>query len=469
MKIKRSYFTKAKIVATLLIVSIVLQAVSMTSFASENTDSLINTPIAAGSKHNLIIRKDGTVWGWGYNRYNQLGLGRTTSRSVPTACQTVEIDKVIGVSAGKLHSICLKEDKTVWAWGNNAAGQVGQGSPTLTKPYSIIKPVQVTNLKDVIEISAGDEYNLALKQDGSVWSWGNNIMGNLGDGTNATRYAPLKIETLSDIVHISAGNWHNLAVKADGTLWSWGYNEKGQLGNGGSGGMFGVFNTGIDQNAPVQVLYIEDNTKDELPQPFTDVKTASAGLNFSLALKNDGTVWAWGRNDQGQLGIGDWNDSDLPKQVMDLNNIVMISAGQNFSLALRNDGTVWTWGRGQYGQLGQFTEVTGPKKENGEPANGYTFIDGYHHPLDSNKPIQIKGLSDVSYIAAGDDHGMALDKKGMLWTWGFNDEGQIGNGAVANRGYPLNNVKASIAGGPFTNLDNILQPNISWPSTKVVP
>jgi len=270
-------------------------------------------------------------------------------------------------------------------------------------------------------------------------------------------------------VHISAGNWHNLAVKADGTLWSWGYNEKGQLGNGGSGGMFGVFNTGIDQNAPVQVLYIEDNTKDELPQPFTDVKTASAGLNFSLALKNDGTVWAWGRNDQGQLGIGDWNDSDLPKQVMDLNNIVMISAGQNFSLALRNDGTVWTWGRGQYGQLGQFTEVTGPKKENGEPANGYTFIDGYHHFLDRNKPIQIKGLSDVSYIAAGDDHGMALDKKGMLWTWGFNDEGQIGNGAVANRGYPLNNVKASIAGGPFTNLDNILQPNISWPSTKVVP
>ncbi|MDX1487571.1 MAG: hypothetical protein R3268_05170, partial [Acidiferrobacterales bacterium] len=282
---------------------------------------------------------------WGASSDGQLGDGgpRLIIASAPrlTPGPVVNLTDVVTIEGGGLFSLALKSDGTVWWWGEDA---FGTGTST---------PEQVGALTDVVAIAAGWSHRLALKDDGSVWAWGRNNQGQLGNGCTisidcADTDIPASVSGLSNVVAIAAGGHHSLALKSDGTVWAWGLNWDGQLGD----------NTTTSRSSPVQVL---DPVNFFAGLPLTDVVAISGGgADFSephsLALKSNGTVLAWGANGFGQLGDGTNSPSSVPVQVIDpddltgvLNGIIDIAAGGRtignngyaHSLALKHDGTVW--------------------------------------------------------------------------------------------------------------------------------
>jgi hypothetical protein len=288
--------------------------------------------------------------------------------------------------AGGNHSLALKDDGTVWAWGRNKDGQLGDGT-TANKST----PAQVTELSEVKVIACGGDHSLALKEDGTVWVWGRNSYGQLGDGTTVAKSTPVQVTGLSGIKAIAAGTDHSLALKGDGTVWAWGYNGLGQLGDG----------TGNSRYTPVQV------------QGLSGVKGINGGHYHSLALKEDGAVWAWGRNSDGELGDGTTTNRNAPVQVTGLSGIKTIIGAGNLSLALKEDGTVWAWGDNSVGQLGDGTTT------------------------DRNTPVQVIGLSGAEVIESGLSYGLALKEDGTVWAWGLNTDSQLGDGTTTNRNTPV--------------------------------
>ncbi|OHB99996.1 MAG: hypothetical protein A3G70_03465 [Planctomycetes bacterium RIFCSPLOWO2_12_FULL_39_13] len=315
------------------------------------------------------------------------------------------LDEVISISAGGAHNLSLKSDGTVWAWGGNAYGQLGNG----TEKYSST-PLRVKDIKGVIKISAGREHNLALDSSGNTWTWGRNGYGQLGDGTTAiNRNTPVLVKNQTGIVSISAGFNHSLALKQDGTVWAWGSNYYGHLGNG-------TFN---NSNVPVQVKNLDG------------VIAISAGTEYSLVLKSDGTVWAWGSNTDGQLGtenITNWS-TNIPTLVENLNGVIAIISGHYHSLALKSDGTIWTWGYNKYGQLGDGT-----------------FSSSY-------VPVQVKNLNGMIAIACGSWHSLGLKSDGTVWAWGDNFDGQL---STTEQSIPIqvNNISkvSAISSKSYNNL-----------------
>jgi alpha-tubulin suppressor-like RCC1 family protein len=240
--------------------------------------------VAGGDRHSLALKSDGTVWAWGSNGNGQLGDGTNTARTSPV--QVIQLSGVVGISAGVAFSVALKSDGTVWAWGTNGAGQLGDGTNTQR-----LSPVQVAGLTNVISIAAGPAtHTLALKSDGTVWGWGYNGYGELGDGSTTTRFNIVRASDLTSIVAIATVDDHSSAVKSDGTVFSWGYNGNGELGDGS-----------ITQRlVPIPVT------------GFTGGLAVAVGTSHSLALKNDGVVWAWGSNSLGQFGIATPASSTVP-------------------------------------------------------------------------------------------------------------------------------------------------------------
>lgn len=276
--------------------------------------------VSAGYNSSLGLKSDGTVWAWG----TDLGDGKRYSESdVPV--QVKGLENVIAISTGGSHSMVLKEDGTVWAWGRNKWGNVGNGSKS-----DVYQPVQVNKLKDVKAIAVGREHSLALKNDGTVWSWGANKFGQLGNGYNEDKTAPVRVSGLEDVVSIAAGDYHSVALKSDGTVWTWGSNGYGELGNGRSDN---GENVSQHVNKPIQI-------------PNLDHVDAIAKTNgfWTTVLKDDGTVWGWGRNYE-ELIFGDTRGIiGSPHQIPEINDAVAVSSGSGHSLVLKNDGTVWAWG-----------------------------------------------------------------------------------------------------------------------------
>ncbi|MFC4808170.1 fibronectin type III domain-containing protein [Paenibacillus sp. GCM10023250] len=257
------------------------------------------TAIAAGHSHNLAVKSDGTVWAWGWNVHGQLGDGSRTDRAAPVQVQG--LDSVIAVAAGQLHSMALKSDGTVWAWGSNENGQNGVpgGSIIYDGPYQTpyrSVPVQIPGLDSVVAIAAGQLHNLALKSDGTVWAWGWNGSGQLGDGSTTTRPTPVQVNGLGSVSAIGAGSSHSLAVRSDGTVWAWGHNYSGALGDGSTN----------NHSSPAQVAGLD-----------SAASVATDDGAHSVAVRSDGTVWAWGYNGSGQLGDGTTTTRNAPVQVAD--------------------------------------------------------------------------------------------------------------------------------------------------------
>ncbi len=296
--------------------------------------------IAAGSGHVLALKRDGTVWAWGSNTYGQLGDGTCNNSLEPVEVQG--LDNVGAIAAGKDHSLALKNDGTVWAWGYNSYGQLGEGSLNFT---GSAVPLQVRGLTDIKAISTGGSHCLALQSSGTMWAWGENSHGILGDGTNESRFTPVKSK-ITDVKTFDAGqSSHALVVKNDGNVWAWGYDYKGQLGDGG---------VSISDQNKQSLGYGADDYNPDLVRGMSDAKAVAAGGSHSAALKTDGTVWVWGSNSDGQLGQGTTggNDQTSPEQVPGLSGVTAIAAGMYYTMALKDDGTVWAWGSDSDGQIG---------------------------------------------------------------------------------------------------------------------
>ncbi|ERM18314.1 RCC1 domain-containing protein [Brevibacillus laterosporus] len=285
--------------------------------------------VDTGTSHTVALQKDGTVWTWGWSAYGELGNEKAKSTE-KTPHHVKWLSDVKQVRAGENFTLALREDGTVWAFGKNRSGQLGDGT-TETR----VKPVQVSGLTDIVAIDAGEEFSLALSEDGTVWAWGNNSVGQLGNGTREKALQPVQVSELTDVIAISTGEKQGFAVTSNGDVYGWGYNQ-GKLGDG----------TNKSRNSPVLIDGIYD------------VIAVDSGKQHTLALKEDGTVWAWGTNTHGQLGYGTpVNYSMTPNQVFlestePLNQIVAIDAGGFHSHAIKKDGTVWSWGFNSNGELG---------------------------------------------------------------------------------------------------------------------
>ncbi len=182
------------------------------------------------------MKSDGTVWAWGSNAHGEVGNGAFQPSGVPAPSQVIGLDNIIAVSAGAYHGIALKRDGTVWSWGANFDGQLGDGSVSAASPFGKALPVQVSGLTDVVAIAAGGVHSIAARRDGTVWTWGDNLYGQLGNGTFSTHGSaqplPVKVSGVASVVEVSGGYYHSLALKIDGTIWAWGRDWYGELGDG---------------------------------------------------------------------------------------------------------------------------------------------------------------------------------------------------------------------------------------------
>ena len=409
--------------------------------------------VSGGSYHSLAVKSNGTVWAWGGNGEGELGNG-TISTYNSTPVQVSGLTGVIAASTAYSHSMALESNGTVWAWGDNIYGELGNGT---TSNYSAT-PVQVSGLTNVVAIAAGNDYSLALKSDGTVWAWGENNDGQLGNGNTTNSSVPVQVGSFTGGTAIAAGGGQSLAVKSGGTVWAWGNNAVGQLGNG----------TATNSNTAIQTSGL------------TGGVSVAAGLNFSLALKNDGTVWAWGSNAFEGSGFG--IASGTPAQVTGLTGQTAIAAGSYHVLTLKNDGTVWTMGYNNYGQLGNGTTsaTTTPAQVSGITGamavasgashslvvkndgtvwawgwNGFGQLGNGTAPF-STTPVPVLSLTDVVAVAGGTSSGLAVKGDGTVWDWGLNTIGQLGNGLTMNSSTPvqvsgLTSVK-SVAAGTSHNL-----------------
>lgn len=342
------------------------------------------TSIAAGTYHTVAIKSDGTVWSWGRNNEGQLGDGTTADSTQAVqvkAAGGAAFTGVKAVEAGSYHTIALKEDGTVWSWGTNFFGALGNGSEASRSAF----PVQATDLADVIAVAGGAYHSIALTTGGKVWTWGLNSFGQLGDGTSTDRSAPRQVMTdaagnaFEDVAAIAGGASHSLALKTDGTVWAWGYNRSGQLGAG----------TTEDSRVPVQVT------------GFTDpVIAIAAGPYYSVALDKNGNVWRWGDN----LGDGEFNPLS-PKRFPEMDGGVALAAEGNQIIVIKQGGTLWRWG-----------------------SNGVTLPGAPAAAMDGTGSV----ITGFIAAAGGESHSAALTNDGKVWTWGDNYYGQLGNGTTLN-------------------------------------
>ncbi len=357
-------------------------------------------------------------WLWGHNGHGELGNGSYINVLTPKPGPVLSPDGFKALAVGAIHNLALLEDGSVLGWGYNQQGHLGVGDqvnrPTPTK----VPPLAGHKVR---KLSAGPLHSMAITENGELWVWGYNLNGQQGTGTKIRVSVPQRVPlpTQSEVVAVSAGAYHSLALLQDGTVLAWGSNEKGQLGIG---------STAEERTTPVIV---------SIPSGYGKVTAIAGGFKHNLALTDTGTVFAWGLNDHGQLGTGNNTNSRTPVRVSGLPGPVTAIAAcrsgdssNSYSLALV-DGNVYAWGSNKDGQLGNGTTAT------------------------SMTPGQVSGLTEVTQIAAGVYHAMALTQNGDVWVWGSNGYGQLGDGSNSVSTTPkrvpgLSGIKAIGAGGGYS-------------------
>jgi len=421
----------------------------------------------------IALKTDGTLWGWGRNARGQLGTNNTISVDSPV--QTISGGtNWIQIATGYQQSAGIKSDGTLWLWGRNSEGQLGNGAN-----IDVSSPIQTissgTNWKQIYlcDPSAIGSYAIGVKSDGTLWTWGTNNYGQLGDGTNTSRSSP--VQTIAGGTNwdwstnrrSSAGRFTAYAIKTDGTLWAWGNGSGGALGD----------NTGISKNSPVQTISGGNNWR----------QVAGGNYNAS-AIKTDGRLWSWGNNGYGQLGDNTTISRSSPVQTS--------SAGTNWkdvqkdnsrgnTTAIKTDNTLWTWGLGSFSLIGDGAQITrttptpvGSNEASGTTANGVgtdwnkcirlgSFMNG---AIKINGSLYLWGTQDnqgqmtqilvnvttnitipaawpavasnwlqVSMANQG-QHMAAIKTDGTLWTWGRNNEGQLGDNSITSKSIPVQTV-----------------------------
>jgi alpha-tubulin suppressor-like RCC1 family protein/predicted peptidase len=369
--------------------------------------------ISGGSRHNLALLRDGGVLAWGFNVNGQLGDGRSgafSSRETPVRVDGLR--DIVQVAAGNNFSLALTADGTVYGWGSNNCGQLGDTDTTVRRTF----PVRIEGIADAAAIAAGDSYAVALKRDGTVWAWGTNMNGQLGNGTYQSSRRPVQAVDpedptgfLSDVVRVEAGVRTVTALKKDGTIRCWGDGEYGQTGTG-------VASHGPGTTVPFAPLDTFDPTG-----RVTGVLRVAQGRCFTAVLKNDGTVHSWGLHRHGELGLGDYlpevdpSDPNVtpdffaavvhPRRVAGLNGVRQIAAGMNHTVALKDDGSVWTWG---------YNKLMG------------SGVLGVGEVEQSALPVRVEALTHIREIFVGLNHNFAIGWDGTVWAWGNARNGRLG-------------------------------------------
>ncbi|MCL4689060.1 MAG: DUF4214 domain-containing protein [Burkholderiales bacterium] len=363
------------------------------------------SPISAGFNFTMRLLESGQVTGFGANEYGQLGNGGTVDARFPVRAGTLA--GIVAIAAGDRHAVALRDDGTVWTWGRNDSGQLGyataeacrpgasQASASLSGSEGAVacsaEPRPVPGLDGVVAISAGLISTTVLRRDGSVWSWGGNRMGALGRSNARVLHAvPGPVSGVGDgVVEIASRGLHTIARKRDGTLLAWGA-------------------TSLSQGIPDSVL--------GLPP----IQSIAVGFAHNLALAADGTVWSWGWGTLGQLGDGNAvspiPSHSVPYQLATIPGIVEVAAGYAFSLARRANGTVYAWGNGELGQLG----VAAPS------ICLANLVSGAEAPC-AKAPIASPTLAGVVGLYGGGAHTIGLRADGTFVALGANGSGQRGD------------------------------------------
>ena len=357
--------------------STVLTATSNAGNPSYDWGGII-TAVAGGAYYSLCLNSAGSLWAVGDNYAGQLGDGTTTERHTPVP---IVASGVTAMAAGDSYSFFLKTNGSLWAMGDNYSGQLGTGD-TSGQPT----PVQVV-ASGVAAIATRGYHSLYLKTDGSLWAMGANSYGQLGDGTTTERHTPVPIEA-NGVTAIAAGSYHSLYLKTDGSLWAMGANSHGQLGD----------HTTTARHSPVP---IEAN----------GVTAIAAGSYHSLYLKTDGSLWGMGNPNYG-LGDGTLGDHPTPVRIV-TSGVTAIAAGNDHSLYLKTDGSLWAVGDNSHGQLGNGT------------ADYYSLT-----------PVKIV-VGGVTAVAGGALHSLYVKTGGSLWAMGYNGYGQLGDGTISDRRTPV--------------------------------
>jgi len=294
--------------------------------------SLTNWLQITSQYETLAIKTDGTLWAWGRNNHGQLGLGNRTNYSSPKQVGALTAWSVVSTGYGAF-SGAIKTDGTLWTWGRGNSGQLGHGNTT-----SYSSPKQVGALTTWSKLDCGGNGQiLAIKTDGTLWAWGQSNLGQLGLGNTTAISSPAQVGALTNWLKVSAGYYTTLAVKTDGTLWMWGQNFFGNLGLGNR----------TNYSSPKQVGALTT---------WSNISGIANG-GVSAAIKTDGALWMWGRNDYGQLGLGNDTSYSSPKQVGSLTNWLSIATSY-FTVSLKTDGTLWSWGLNTNGQIGDGTQTS---------------------------------------------------------------------------------------------------------------
>ena len=361
--------------------------------------ALTAVPVAAAvnrSPRAPAAAAAGSALAWGDNHSGQLGDGTIIDRHRPVGVQLPAGTTVTALATGGKHSLALTSAGTVLAWGSNHFGQLGDG-----KTVDSHTPVQVSmpNGTVVTAIAAGGSHSLAVTAAGTVFSWGENQYGQLGDGTTVASDVPVRVRLPrgAKVVAVRASYNYSVALTAAGHVLTWGYNGSGQLGNG--------FHTASEIPTRVRV-----------PKGTTVLAIASGGFD-GLALTKSGTVLAWGDNRYGQLGNGTRRSSNVPVRVRlpAGTKVVALGGGSQHSLALTSAGKLLAWGWNRFGQLG-----TGTSRGSDLPV-----------------PVRLPSGVSVTAVSAGGGFSIALTSTGRLLTWGHNEFGQLGDGGTASSLRPV--------------------------------
>ena len=415
--------------------------------------------VSCGQDHTAAIKTDGTLWVWGNGIEGQLGIKNTNSKSIPVTTFAGG-NNWTQVSCGQDHTAAIKTDGTLWTWGNGIEGQLGKNSNALRSLTPITTfsggtgwQSPATPGEDVpYTLSSGGFYTSAIKTDGTLWTWGNGSVGQLGNSDLINIFTPITtFAGGTNWAHVSVGSNHTAAVKTDGTLWTWGNGIRGQLGNAAitnrstpvttsaGGTNWAQVSCGSIHTAAIKTdgrlwtwglgsygqLGNASTTARSTPVTTfaggTNWKQVSCGEVHTAAIKTDGTLWTWGNGLDGQLGNGLSGGRSTPSTTFAGGiNWAQVSCGGRHTVAIKTDGTLWTWGNGTFGRLGNASTTA-----RATPVT--TFAGGINW----------------AQVSGGYGSTSAIKTDGTLWTWGLGSDGQLGNGSTINTSTPV----TTFAGG----------------------
>lgn len=362
---------------------------------------------------------------WGNNYYSQLGHG-TPPQQYALPSSVAGLADFVAVAPGQFHTLGLRADGTVWAWGTNYSYALGIDDPAARSDV----PIPVPGVSNVVSIAVSTYASFAVTAGGSVYAWGKGYYGELGNGQggwDAVNKSPAPIPGFDCVASIQSGDLWVMGIKIDGTVWTWGYNYVGQLGHGGPG---------PDVLTPHAVAGI------------TDAVSGACGAFHSIVLRQDGTLLSWGPNPHGALGVGNFDTHYSPVPVIDIDDVRSVAAGAYHSLAIRNNGTVWSWGMNQFGQLGAGVPTTAA-------------------------PAQVLGLGNVAQVAATDVTSIFRRADGTVWITGGNRDAGLGTldgtgvgGLQIDVPFPLSGISGAtyVSAGPTSTV--VLAPDVPLQITQ---